>query len=192
MNPQPKPESWQEIVDECLENVIEALGQCQKGTARQFILSAIERSHATQPQHSDQPPAKATDDKQEWWVEQTEDGDWSLGSGNRGFALFDERLVALDVRDRHNADLAAEREKVEHLKRELKLSNDALAPTQQELYDERQRREQEHQGRNVYIKRLRDALGLKVGDSLTQKASEIYQQLLECQKKLESYGEKHA
>jgi hypothetical protein len=111
---QPKPESWQEIVDECLENVIEALGQCQKGTARQFILSAIERSHAaqrkpgsndaiwdepaaqTQPskasplvvhpqrtvddayweqtERSDQPPAKATGDNQEWIVKQRPSG----------------------------------------------------------------------------------------------------------------------
>jgi hypothetical protein len=49
----------------------------------------------------------AGSEPQEWWIELTADGDWSIGSGNKGFALVDDQAMARAIRDAHNAALAS-------------------------------------------------------------------------------------
>jgi len=110
----------------------------------------------------EQPPA--TDDKQ--WTEDTVEQIWSTvyESGVPFSAMLPVlfRAVASQV----NAALAAEREK-SYL------------------------RDCEQHGRDEYVRKLRAALGLKVGESLTESARKIHQQLLQAQAAIAEHNRFH-
>jgi hypothetical protein len=98
---------------------------------------------------SDQPPAKATDDKQEWWVELGFHSDECCIFNGHGKLIVSglNRLPAEAICIAHNAELAAEQDRVKYNNEQgefvgrgaLEERNEQL---RQDLVAERQRREQ--------------------------------------------------